>query len=58
MESKNKTNKQTNKKQIQTYKYREETYGCQREGEWERQASSYGTNKSWGLKLQQRENSE
>ena len=26
--------KQINKKQNQTYKYRQQTDGCQREGEW------------------------
>ena len=50
-------NKQTNKKQNQTYKYREQTDGCQREmgwrkgtmweEEWEIQDSSYGMNVSW-----------
>ena len=50
-------NKQTNKKQNQTYKYREQINGCQKEGvgdigkmderKWEVQTSSYGTSKSW-----------
>ena len=58
-------NEQTNKKQTQTYKYREHTGGCQRrggwgigktgEGEWEIQASGYGMNKSWEWKVQHRE---
>ena len=59
-------NKQINnkKKQHQTYKYREKTYGCQKagrwrmgkigEGEWKIQTSDYGMNKSWGQKSQHR----
>ena len=45
------------KSRIQTYKYREQTDGCQRgwgeglgkmgEGEWEILASSYGVSKLW-----------
>ena len=56
MESK-KTNKQTTKKQNQTYKHREQTDNCQGavvwgvgemgEVAWEIQASSYRMNNSW-----------
>ena len=57
--------KQTNKKQNQICKYREQTDDCQREGiwgmgemsegEWKKQVSSYGMSKSWEYKIQHRE---